>query len=198
MIRFARGLRRLRDNVRGNTLVEFGFIALPMSLLILPPLDLGYRMYAQSVLQGVLVRAARASTTGTYTNNDIDQMVNRELTTFKNGATLTITRTAYQTFSGVGKPEKITNDTAPLGTYNVGDCYVDQNNNGQWDADGGKSGQGGADDVVYYKVVMTFPRIIPMMGLMGWGSTETIKSTALVKNQPYAASAVWVAPTRCI
>ncbi len=190
-------LKRLRSNRSGSAAVEFGFVALPMSLLILPPIDLGYRSYAQSVLQGVLVRAARLSTTGGYSNSQIDAVVTNELTEFKKNATITITRKNYASFSGVGKPEKITSDTAPLGTYNVGDCYNDTNANGQWDADQGKDGQGGADDVVFYQITMTYPRIIPMTGLLGFSSNDTLKSSIIVRNQPYAASSQWAVVNRC-
>lgn len=190
-------LKRLRGDKGGSAAVEFGFVALPMSLLILPPLDLGYRAYCQSVLQGVLVRAARLSTTGSYSNSQIDALVNNELTEFKKNATVTITRKNYASFSGVGKPEKITSDTAPIGTYNVGDCYNDTNANNQWDADQGKAGQGGADDVVFYEVKITFPRLIPMTGLLGFPSNETLKSSTIVRNQPYAASTQWAVVNRC-
>ncbi len=190
-------LKRLRGDRSGAAAVEFGFVALPMSLMILPPIDLGYRAYAQSVLQGVLVRAARLSTTGSYSNSQIDAIVNNELTEFKKNATVTISRKNYQTFSGIGKPEKITSDTAPLGVYNVGDCYNDTNGNGQWDADSGKDGQGGADDVVFYQVTLTFPRIIPMTGLLGFPANETLKSSVIVRNQPYAASTQWAVVNRC-
>ncbi len=189
--------RRLRANRSGSAAVEFGFVALPMSLLILPPIDLGYRAYAQSVLQGVLVRAARNSTTGSFSNSQIDAMVNNELTEFKKNATVTVTRKNYASFSGVGKPEKITSDTAPIGSYNVGDCYNDTNGNGQWDADQGKAGQGGADDVVFYEVKIVFPRIIPMTGLLGFPANETLKSSTIVRNQPYAASTQWAVVNRC-
>jgi Flp pilus assembly protein TadG len=190
-------LKRLRADKGGAAAVEFGFVALPMSLLILPPIDLGYRAYCQSVLQGVLVRAARLSTTGSYSNSQIDDLVNRELGDFKKNATVTIVRKNYASFSGVGKPEKITSDTAPLGTYNVGDCYNDTNNNGTWDADQGKAGQGSADDVVFYQVTITFPRIIPMTGLLGFPSNETLKSSTIVRNQPYAAASQWPVVNRC-
>jgi hypothetical protein len=189
--------KRLRSDKGGAAAVEFGFVALPMSLLILPPIDLGYRAYAQSVLQGVLVRAARLSTTGSYSNSQLDTVVNRELTEFKKNATVTITRRNYATFSGVGKPEKITADTAPLGTYNSGDCYNDTNANGMWDADQGKAGQGGADDIVYYEVRLTFPRIIPLTGLLGFPANETLKSSTIVRNQPYAAATQWPVVNRC-
>ncbi len=190
-------IRALRRDTRGVTAVEFGFIALPMSLMILPPIDLGYRMYAQSVMQGVLVRAARLSYTGNYSNSQIDAVVNNELAEFKKNATVTITRQNYQKFGGIGVPEKITSDTAPVGSYNIGDCYDDTNGNGVWDAEQGKDGQGGADDVVLYKVQLTFPRVIPMTGLLGFPANETLKSSTIVKNQPYAAATQWVATNRC-
>lgn len=190
-------LERLGGDRRGAAATEFALVALPMSLLILPPIDLGYRAYGQSVLQGALVKAARLSTTGSYSNSQIDDIVNKDLKEFKNGATVTITRKSYANFSGVGKPEKITSDTAPVGTYNVGDCYIDQNGNGQWDAEQGKDGQGGADDVIYYEVSLTFPRVIPLSTLLGFPANETLKSSTIVRNQPYAASTQWAPVTRC-
>jgi Flp pilus assembly protein TadG len=190
-------LRAFRRDRRGVTAVEFGFIALPMSLMILPPIDLGYRVYGQSVLQGVLVRAARLSTTGNYSNSQIDAVVHNELAEFKNNATVTITRQSYQKFGGVGASEKITSDTAPVGSYNVGDCYDDTNGNGSWDADQGRAGQGGAEDVVLYQVTLTFPRIIPMTGLLGFPSNETLKSSIIIKNQPYAAATQYPIVNRC-
>ncbi len=190
-------LKRLRRDRRGAAAVEFAMVALPMSLLILPPIDFGYRAYVQSVMQGVLAKAARLSTTGSYSNSQVDAIVTKELQEFKNNATITITRKSYQNFSNVGKPEKITSDTAPVGTYNTGDCYNDTNANGQWDADSGKDGQGGADDIVLYEVTVSFPRIIPLTGLLGFASTETLKSSIVVRNQPYAASSQWAVVNRC-
>ncbi|MDB5701512.1 MAG: hypothetical protein JWL66_1711 [Sphingomonadales bacterium] len=189
---------RIIDDCRGITVVEFGLIAVPMCLMILPPIDLAYNAYVQSIIQGSLVKAARLSTTGQYTNTQIDQVVRDQLGEFDRNATITITRTSYPNFSAVSSPERIITDTAPIGTYNIGDCYIDQNNNGQWDSDMGKAGEAGSpDDAVLFKVTMTYAHIIPMTALLGFSANQTITSSTIVQNQPYAATAVWVAPTRC-
>ena len=39
--------------------------------------------------------------------------------------------------------------------------YVDENGNGSWDADIGKSGNGGANDVVMYTVSVEYDPLFP-------------------------------------
>jgi len=89
----------------------------------------------------------------------------------------------------VGKPEKITTDTAPLGSYNSGDCYEDANGNGSYDMALGSDGLGGADDIVYYEVTVSMPRIFPMAKMLGWSATQSTKATTIVRNQPWANQA---------
>lgn len=186
MMRLAKSLRRLRD-ARGVTLVEFALIAPSLCMTLLAFTDFGYRSYVDSVLQGALLQAARSATVGDKTGAQIDQQVNDSLKAFSSGATVTIVKKSYEDFSGVKKPEKITEDTAPIGTYNKGDCFEDANGNGTYDLDQGKGGLGGAEDIVDYEVSITFPRLVPMGGFLGLDNTQTISGSTVLRNQPYAA-----------
>lgn len=179
-------LKRLRGDARGATLIEFAMILPALCVLLLAIFELGYRSYAASVLQGALHEAARMATVGGISQAQIDAAVRSRLSNFTNHGTVTITTSSYYDFAGVRMPERITNDTTPVGTYNVGDCYEDANNNGTYDLDRGRSGMGGADDIVRYEVSFTVPRIVPIHRFLGWTATETISGNTILRNQPYA------------
>lgn len=179
-------LRRLRRDSRGVTIVEFAMVAPVMLLLLLGLFDLGYRTYAQSVLQGALHDAARMATVGGYSMNQIDTRVKTRLSGFATRSTVSTEAASYYEFSGVSQPEKIVGDTAPLNSYNPGDCFEDVNGNNRYDTDRGRGGTGNADDIVRYSVTITFPRVFPLGILMGWGTTQTLTSNTVLRNQPYA------------
>ena len=188
-------LRRLSRDARGATIVELALVMLPLTVTILTLIDFGYRMYLGSVVEGTVHRAARLATIGNISNDDVDAYVRSQLTAFSRYATITIEKKSYHNFSYVGKPEKIVSDTAPLGVYNAGDCYEDANGNGRYDTDGGASGIGGADDIVYYKVTASFPRIVPLTGFLGFSPSEDVTSSTVLRNQPFAAQSM--ASVRC-
>jgi Flp pilus assembly protein TadG len=187
--------RRLAGDERGVTVVEFAIILPVLCMVLLGTLDLGYRSYVASVLQGALHEAARMATVGGVTQAQIDARVRSRLHAFSNNATIQVETGSYSDFSSVRQPEKITQDTAPAG-YSPGDCYEDANANGRWDADRSASGVGGADDIVNYQVTISYPRIVPIWRVLGWGDTETITSNTVLRNQPYAARVNRMVP-RC-
>jgi Flp pilus assembly protein TadG len=184
-------LARLRTCARGVTLLEFGLIAPPLILTIMGIGDLAYQSYLRSVARGVLERASRAASVGTMNATQMDAYIQAQMEniTAKNGSPPAVVRKSYYNFSRVGKPEKITTDTAPLGTYNAGDCYEDANGNGSYDAAGGSTGLGSADDIVYYEVTITQPRMFPMAKLLGWSADQSVTVTTMVRNQPWANQA---------
>lgn len=182
--------RRLRSEQRGATLVEFALVATPMIVMMMGMFDLGFREYVTIQLQAALDQSARQVTIGTTTTlATITASVTTQVRTILPGATVAVVASSYDTFSYVGKPEPITTDTAPVGSYNTGDCFTDLNGNGAWDSDSGLSGTGGSDDIVYYTATVTYPQLLPMKQLLGWSATETVKSTTMMKNQPYASQA---------
>jgi Flp pilus assembly protein TadG len=179
-------IRRIRTDSRGATIVEFAMILPALCVLLLGIFELGYRSYAASVIQGALHEAARMATVGGIPMTTIDAHVRQRLSNFALNATVTTQTTSYYDFAGVAMPEKITQDTAPLGSYNAGDCYEDANGNSSYDLDRGRGGLGNADDIVRYQITMTYPRILPVESFLGWSSTETIVSNTVLRNQPYA------------
>ncbi len=179
-------LKRLQSDAAGAALLEFAMILPALCMLLVATFSLGYRSYAASVLQGSLEEAARMATVGGVSQAQIDARVRYRLNHFANRSTVTITTSSYFEFSHVAMPERITSDTTPIGTYNTGDCYEDVNGNSQWDADRGRSGVGGADDIVRYQVTMTYPQIVPVGRIFGWSETETITASTALRNQPFA------------
>jgi len=180
----------LRQDVRGATLVEFAIVAMPLIVMMMAMFDLGFREYISIQLAGALDQSARQVTVGTATNAAaIKTSVTAQIKTVLPGATVNVIPSSYDAFSKVGKPEPITTDSAPIGVYNKGDCFEDDNGNGVWDSDSGLNGTGGSDDIVYYTAIVTYPEIVPMRRLLGWSATETVTGTAIMKNQPYASQA---------
>ena len=179
-------LRALRRNASGATIVEFALVVPILSLLLLGTLDLGYRSYVTSIIQGALHEAARMGTVGGISTSTIQAHVQSRLRDFSRNATITTTTRSYADFSGVRVPETITQDTVPLGQYNTGDCFQDANGNGTYDLDRGRSGMGGAEDIVYFEVTMTYPHIVPLGSFMGWNNNVTITQNTVLRNQPYA------------
>lgn len=175
---------------RGATLMEFGLIVTPLCLFIMGVGDLGYQSYLRAVTQGVLDRAGRAASVGTLNSTQIDEYIDAQMQTInsKNGTT-SVVKKSYYNFSRVGKPEKITSDTAPLGSFNTGDCFEDSNGNGSYDTAGGVTGLGGADDIVFYQVTVSMPRLFPMAKLLGWSATQSATANATIRNQPWSNQA---------
>lgn len=180
-------LGRLRHDAGGATIVEFALILPVMCALMIGVVDLGYRSYVGSIVQGALHEAARMGTVGGVSTDTIAAHVRSRLREFSRDATITVSTRSYSDFTGVRVPETITQDTAPLGSYNTGDCYQDFNGNQQYDLDRGRTGMGGAEDVVYFEVRMVYPRIVPVGNIFGWSDTVTINQNTVLRNQPYAA-----------
>jgi Flp pilus assembly pilin Flp len=179
-------LTALRRDAKGATIVEFALIVPVMCVLLLGTLDLGYRSYVNSVMQGALHEAARMATVGGVTTAAIETRVRDRLRSFSRNATITVNTRSYYDFSGVKTPETITQDTAPTGSYNPGDCFQDFNGNGTYDLDRGRTGVGGAEDVVYFEVTMTYPHIVPVGKLLGWSGDVSVTQNTVLRNQPYA------------
>jgi Flp pilus assembly pilin Flp len=180
-------LSALRRDTSGATIIEFALILPVLSMLMLGVLDLGYRSYVTSVIQGSLHEAARMATVGGISTSTIEARVADDLRHFSPGSTVTTSTRSYFDFNGVSTPETITQDTAPVGEYNPGDCFEDVNGNGQFDLDRGRGGLGNAEDVVHFEVTMTYPRIVPIGGFIpGWDNDVTVTQNTVLRNQPFA------------
>lgn len=202
MIRWGALVRLVRDR-SGAAAMEFALVAPTMALFMMGIGDLLYGMYAQSILIGAVQKAGRDATlqqnTSSTATGNIDTAVMTMVKNVAPAATYVSTRENYTTFSIVDKPEPFTDHptTGTVGVRDPGECYSDVNGNGQWDADGSRTGVGGASDIAQYTINVTYPRIFPVAKLLGWGASATITAQTLLKNQPYAAQSTPTVLTIC-
>lgn len=178
-------LLRARD---GAGAVEFALIAPVLLLSLLGLFDLGHNMYTTSMLQGAIQQAARNSTIegAAGAPDALDGIVTKAVHAIVPRSTLKFDRMAYSNFTDVSRPEDFT-DIDLDGSCNNGEPFEDANANGQWDADRGKSGFGGARDAVLYTVTVTYSRPFPVARLIpGQSNTITLKAATVLRNQPYS------------
>lgn len=179
---------RLHADCAGATAVEFALISPVLALILVGLFDMGFSVYANTMLQGALQRAARSSTVegaGT-TLASIDEAVRTEVQRVVPDATITFTRKSFANFTDIGVQEDFT-DTNGNDACDAGEPYEDANGNGAWDRDRGATGLGGARDAVLYTATMTYSRKFPMASMIGMGDTMTSSTSTVLRNQPYDA-----------
>jgi len=187
----------LRD-VRGAAAVEFAMTAPILFLMVAGSLDMAQGYYVNTVLQGAVNAAARKSSlqSGQTSSTTLDSLVTTMITNVMPKATVTFTRKNYAEFTSVGMPEDFT-DTNKNGKYDSTECFVDMNGNGIWDADMGKSGLGGANDVVAYTVTVNYKRLFGLGSYLGLPLSQTIHATTILKNQPFATQSTRTGTSVC-
>lgn len=195
-------LRYLWRDVRGAAATEFALVAPVLALFMMGIGDLLYGVYANAIVLGAVQKAGRDATlqanASTTATNAIDADIMKMVRKVAPNATYLSARENYMTFSNVDKPEPHTDKPGgTTGVYDPGECFSDTNGNGIWDADGSRVGVGGANDVAQYTITVSYPRVFPVAGLLGWGDKGTIKAQTVLKNQPYAAQAMATAATIC-
>lgn len=199
--RRARDRRTLVDacrDARGAALIEFALVIPVFLLLTMGFCELAYQAYIQSVLSGAVQKAGRDSAIQGATTGDIDAAVLTEIQAASPRASFAPgypSRKSYSQFGDI-EPEPFV-DLNGNGVHDSGECFTDVNNNNAWDADPGRSGQGGANDAVVYTVSIVYPHLFPLDARLGWGSNQTLSATTTLKNQPYAQQTVGTYPTVC-
>ena len=48
-----------------------------------------------------------------------------------------------------------------------------------------------------YTASVTYPRLFPMYGLLGWTQNETISASTTLRNQPYGTQTTHTVTARC-
>lgn len=180
----ARPFSVLREQA-GSVVVEFAIILPIFLLLIIGCLDLGQMAYAVGVLDGAVEKAARDSTLESGDTSAADAKVSDIILKVLPGATVSSTRKSYFEFSDIDRPERW-NDANNDGTCSTGETYVDENNDGIWNEEIGRDGNGGANDVVMYKVTVRYDPVFAMpLVPLSWNQRK-ISSLAVRRNQPFA------------
>jgi Flp pilus assembly pilin Flp len=184
---FVAPVRLVRDE-SGAYMLEFALIMPVFLLLVMGIFDLGTQMYAKAALGGAVEYAARNNTLeGNAANQSaIDQMVRDRVGVAARYATLSFNRTNFDNYVDVNKAEQFT-DTNGNGSRDAGECYTDANSSNSYSSSRGASGQGGASDVVLYRVDMSFNRIFPLWAFLGQPQAKTISVSTVLRNQPYTS-----------
>lgn len=197
-------LGRLRHDHEGATIVEFALVLPPMLIVIMGGIDVSYQAYVQSVLQGALNDIARSSSMETPSlvcnegtlEERVGCAIKARSDVVARKAIYEIEVKSYYDFSGVGRSEKLVTDYNSNGRYDAGDCFADHNRNGAFDENAGAAGVGGADDVAFYKVDLTMPRLFPLQSMIGLSPNYDLTAQTAIRNQPYARQAT--PPTVCV
>ena len=194
-------IHTLSSDQDGIATVEFGLIASVFCMVLLGAFDLSHSIYVRSVIEGEMQTAARSSALqsgNSQTQQDIvDAMVRTQMLELNNMAQITFSRRFYRSFTQAlnAQHEMDINNAIPAknndGVCETGETYADTNNNSLYDLDGGDAGQGGAQDIVVYSATMSYPRMFPMAGLIGWDRNIAIKATTVLQNQPYNAQGAY-------
>jgi Flp pilus assembly protein TadG len=178
-------LRILARDEAGAAIVEFALIAPVLVMTLFGLFDLGHGMYTKSLLQGAIEKASRDSTIEGATTGALDARVTVIVSRIAPGSSITFNRESYTSFTSVGQPEDFV-DTNSNSVCDAGETFEDANGNGTWDANQGRTGNGGARDAVLYTVTVHYPRILPIGRLIGQPDTSTMSAITVLRNQPYA------------
>jgi len=191
-------LKRFAADTRGLTIIEFAIISPTLLVLMMGTFDLGFRAYATSVLQGEVQKAARDATleTGSTAGSALNSRVQTQVSRIIANGTWSFSRKSYSSFTRAGQAENFT-DSNSNGVRDAGECYQDENGNSNWDADVGLNGQGTSDDIVIYTASVSYPRLFPMYGLLGWSANQTISASTTLRNQPYGTQVTYTVTARC-
>jgi Flp pilus assembly protein TadG len=186
----------MTQDQRGVTSVEFALIAPVLLTLLFGVYDLGFTLYVNSMLQGSIQQAGRNSTIEGATTASMDQIVTNAVRSIMPAATLSFTRKSYVSFSNVSTPEDFI-DVNSNSVCDSGEAYTDSNGNSTWDADRGKTGNGGARDAVLYTVTVSYPRPFAMAGIAGFSNTVTMTTQTVLRNQPFGTQSAATTTKYC-
>lgn len=185
-------IKHLKSNQDGASIMEFGLIAPIVMVMMLGTMDIGHSYFVRATLDGAMQNAARSSSlegSATLTAQElVDLRVEESILALAPNATITSTRRYYKTFSEAALARAETVIEPPTGAdmkCDPGESFMDANDNGVWDADGGTDGQGGAKDIVIIKFKVSYPRLFPMAKLLGLPANVELESNSILANQPY-------------
>lgn len=176
---------KLAEDSSGATLMEFALIFPTFMLLLLGLFDIGQVAYAQALLGGAVQEAARSATLETGDPATADARIERTLKIVAPDVSVETSRRSYFDFDDIARPEQW-NDEDNNGTCNDDESFTDENGNGQWDADVGVGGNGGASDVVVYSATATFSPLFPNPFRVGGMDDHVVSASTVRKNQPFA------------
>ena len=179
---------RLRREQRGVTIIEFAIVCPVLLILLMGLSDLCFQAYLQAVLTGAVQKAARDSALEGNGTEAATTAIDNKVKGAVNGIIKTLvwdkaSRQSFGHFADIGGEYYW--DTNKNNSYDLGECFVDTNGSGSWEADPSTAGQGSANAVVVYQMGFNYPRLFPIAKLIGWSDTVHLTSKTVLKNQPY-------------
>lgn len=184
-MRIPASLRRLRDDARGATIIEFAVAAPVLILLLMGIFDMAYNAYIVSVLRGAVQEASRRNSLEIANTAQSDAYVEKMVKTVAPAAAVTFKRVSYYDFADIKRAE-LWNDKNGNGRCDNAEIYTDENRNNRWDADVGTNDNGGANDVVLYTATVKYKPVFVVPFMPNAGALRTQSATAVQKNQPFA------------
>lgn len=188
---------------RGVSAVEFALVAPMFVSVLMATFDLGFGVYTKAVLQGAVEEAARKASLENTQWADIENKVKGQILAVipssdpSTDISFTLDPRVYEDYDDLILPEQFT-DTNSNGSREAGECYMDRNNNRQYDTNVGIAGRGGAQDVISIKASVTYKRVFPLWAMTGQSQNQLIEAYTYLRNQPFGAQAARVGVSICI
>lgn len=183
-------VRRLAADERAATLVEFAILLPVLVALLVGVFEFALFFTARMAIESAVAEAARLGITGrTLGTASREEAIKAVLAaragTFVDPARLEFETLVYPDFSSIGQPEPW-DDRNGNGVRDPGESYRDVNGNGQWDADMGRPGAGGPDEVVLYRARYRWRFVTPLVGaFFPPEGAITIAAATAVRNEPF-------------
>ena len=179
-------------NASGGAALEF-ILVMPVFLGISGGLlEFGYDAYLRTQLNGIVSKAARDFTLESLANkraqNSLNARVRAEITKVEPNARLAFSVESFRNYAAVEDPAEPFVDANNNGVCDAGENYEDLNGDGDYSDHSGVAGLGDADDVVVYKVTLSYDRLFGFMGAFGLNSRADYTVTRMLKIQPYSAT----------
>jgi Flp pilus assembly pilin Flp len=190
------------SNEDGASILEFALIAPIVMMIVMGTMDIGHSLFVRATLDGTVQDAARSSSlegaTSLIQQDLIDERVASTIRELAPGANVTVSRRYYKTFStaALARAEEVIEQSPGNLKCDRGESFMDANGNGVWDADGGSDGQGGARDIVIITFNVSYKRLFPLAGLLGWPANVEMQSDSILANQPYGDQAGFGKPVQ--
>ena len=191
----------LRDR-RGVAVTEFGLVAVPLLLLVMGAMEMGYQAYVRAVSLGALEALTRSIGVEGGNEATARAMLEAQIRRVARQSVITYQRGSVKKFGDLDAMEPMTQDhngngqvDAPVdsdadGAADKFDCWTDTDDNGLRNVVAtGRDGIGGADDVIRYGVTVTYNPLLPVRRLLNGTGPATVSVSTLVRRQPWQVQA---------
>lgn len=176
-----------RDD-QGSMTTELALVLPVFLMMLVGIIETGMLLFTNSALENAILRSSRFGVLGAEGDNGVSRtdkilaIIEEQTFGRVNMNSLEMQTLVYDSFADINQEEPY-EDSDGSGDYTVGENYSDINGNGQWDADMGVAGPGGAGDIVLYKVSYHFQTLTSFLDPLF--KNINLTATVAVRNEPY-------------